>query len=69
MTEQTRERDERVDGLLHDAVRARDGAVFAMRMRDVGAARRLTKKAHRMFAEAEALDPAKEAPAWAEVSR
>ena len=63
------ERDERVDQLLHDAVRARDGAAFAMRMRDGDAARRLTKKAHRMFAEADVLDPAKEAPAWAEVER
>ena len=63
------ERDEQVDRLLHDAVRARDGAAFAMRMRDADAARRLTKKAHRMFAEADALDPTKEAPGWAEVER
>ena len=63
------ERDEKVDQLLHDAVRASDGAAFAMRMGDVDAARRLAKEAHQMFAEAAALDPAKEAPAWAEVDR
>jgi hypothetical protein len=61
------ERDEKIDRLLHDAVRAQDGAAFALRMRDAVNARALAKKAHRLFAQAAALDPSKEAPAWAEV--
>lgn len=59
-----RERDDAVDRLLHDAERAEGGAMFARMMADESNARLLDEKAQRLRAEAEALDPNKEAPAW-----
>lgn len=58
---------DRIVRLLHDFTRAKDGAVFARRMRDVEAAKSLLKKAQQLLIEANALDPEHAAPAWEEL--
>ena len=67
MSETTRELEEVIDRLLHDAEHAHSGAMLARRMRDPEAAKRLFEKSRRCRAQAAILDPDKAAPAWKEI--
>ena len=58
------DRDEKIDRLLHDAEHAESGAQMADMMRDRPNALLLYEKARKLRADALALDPKKEAPAW-----
>jgi hypothetical protein len=62
------ERDEQIDRLLHDAVRAHGGAEFAYEMSDPIAALALIEKRDRLLKEAFNADPYRMAPAWLEHS-
>lgn len=68
-TTETRDRDDAVDRLLHDAEHADGGAEFARNfVNDDAAARRLRLKRDRLIVEAHGRDPEHAAPAWAETS-
>lgn len=62
-------RDRNVDALLHDAIRAWDGAVLARSVGDDQAAERLTEKARSLVNEAVAEDSGRVSPAWNEARR
>jgi hypothetical protein len=64
----SRERDEKVDRLLHDAEHAESGARMARIMRDYGMQVEYEKKRDGLIAEAQALDPNREADAWQEAT-
>lgn len=60
-----RNRDAKVDRLLHDAEHALSGANFAKSIGHVRPEKELRQKHDRLVAEAQEIDPAHKAPAWA----
>jgi hypothetical protein len=62
------DRDAKVDQLLHDAERADGGMQPAQQVGDLNAVSDLKAKRDRLLAEAVALDPKRDAPAWAETT-
>lgn len=60
----TEKRDALVDRLLHDAEHADSGYAIAKMMKDKPAMEKFREKYEMLLAEANAVDPQQDAPAW-----